>query len=130
MKGFKSLTVWQKSHDLVLAVYRGTKNFPAEERFCMIQQMRRSAISIAANIAEGFKRKTDKDYCHFLNMSEGSLEELKYYLILSKDLNYLREELFQALFLASEEVGRLLSGFTKKLIVVLSNQNGFGMMLW
>ena len=120
MKGFKNLTVWQKSHELVLEVYKGTLDFPSEERFCLIQQMRRSAISIAANIAEGSKRKTDKDYSHFLNMSEGSLEELKYYLILSQDLKYLHEELYQKLFLISEEVGRLLSGFVKKLRTPIS----------
>jgi len=115
MKGFRNLTVWQKSHELVLAIYKGTKDFPSEERFCMIQQMRRSAISVAANIAEGSKRRTDKDYCHFLNMSEGSLEELKYYLVLSKDLDYMREEMYQKFFLISEEVGRLLNGFVRKL---------------
>lgn len=115
MKGFKTLTVWQKSHELVLAIYKLTRDFPSEEKFCLIQQMRRSALSIAANIAEGSKRRTDKDYCHFLNMSEGSLEELKYYLILSKDLEYMSVELYEKLFLICEEVGKLLNGFIKRL---------------
>ncbi|MCK5260424.1 MAG: four helix bundle protein [Candidatus Omnitrophica bacterium] len=115
MSGFKSLTVWQKSHELVLEVYKRTRSFPSDERFCMTQQMRRAAISIAANIAEGSKRRSDKDYCHFLNMSEGSLEELKYYLVLSRDLKYLREEFYLKLFSFSEEVGRLLNGFVKRL---------------
>ncbi|MFQ6082332.1 MAG: four helix bundle protein [Candidatus Aminicenantia bacterium] len=73
MRTFQDLKVWQKSHQLVLEIYKITKKFPKEEKFGLISQFRRSAISIAANIAEGFKRKSNKEYSHFFNMSESSL---------------------------------------------------------
>lgn len=114
-KTFKDLIVWQKSHELVLLVYKHTKDFPNDERYGLTSQMRRAAVSIAANIAEGSKRKSDKDYAHFLNMSEGSLEELKYYFILSNDLNYCNVDVCATLQELANEVGRLLAGFIKKL---------------
>ncbi len=115
MQSFQDLKVWQKSHQIVLEIYRLTRNFPKEEKFGLISQIRRSAISVTANIVEGFKRKNDKDYGRFLNVAEGSLEETKYYLILAKDLNYLNSEDFEELIRLSEEVGRMLNGLIKKL---------------
>ncbi len=115
MKSFKDILVWNKAYSLVLEIYKLTKRFPQEEKFGLTQQMRRSAVSIIANIAEGNKRKSDKDFGHFLNIAEGSLEELKCYLILSKDLNYLTEKDFENLFSISEEIGRMLQGFIKAL---------------
>jgi four helix bundle protein len=105
---FQQLEVWQEAHKLVLMVYGLTKEFPSEERFGLVAQMRRAAISIPANIAEGFKRRGLQEKIRFYNISEGSLEELKYFFILSKDLTYLdsnQESLTQA-----ELVGRLLNG--------------------
>ena len=115
MKSFKDMKVWNKAYELVLKVYKVTKEFPREEKFGITQQMRRAVISIIANIAEGNKRKSDKDFGHFLNISEGSLEEVKCYLILSKDLGYLDENNYQKLFDLSEEIGRMLQGFIKTL---------------
>ena len=103
---FQDLIVWQKSHELVLDVYKITRNFPSEEKFGLISQMRRSAVSIPANIAEGFKRKGIRDKLNFYNISQASLEELKYYLILSKDLTYLTDN--YDLLRKSDEVGKLL----------------------
>ena len=85
---FEQLEVWQEAHKLVLMVYRVTKKFPSDERFGLVSQMRRAAVSIPANIAEGFKRRGIQDKIRFYNTSEGSLEELKYYFILSKDLDH------------------------------------------
>lgn len=105
---FQQLEVWQKSHKLVLMVYQVTKGFPGDERFGLVSQMRRAAISIPANIAEGFKRRGIQDKIRFYNIAEGSLEELKYFFILSKDLGYISSN--DDLIAQSETVGRLLNG--------------------
>jgi len=105
---FRQLEVWRESHKLVLIVYKVTKGFPGEERFGLISQMRRAAISIPANIAEGFKRRGIKDKIRFCNISEGSLEELKYFFVLSKDLGYISSN--DDLMAQAETVGRLLNG--------------------
>ncbi|MBC8378389.1 MAG: four helix bundle protein [Planctomycetes bacterium] len=87
-KKFEDLFVWQKAHKLVLSVYRATKEYPKEELYGLVSQMRRAAVSIAANIAEGFKKRTAAEKCRFLTIAHSSLEEVRYYMILSKDLNY------------------------------------------
>jgi len=87
-KNFVDLVVWQKSHQFVLDVYKYTNFFPKEEIYALTSQFKRAAISIAANIAEGFKKKSNKDKARFYNISQGSVEECRYYLILAKDLNY------------------------------------------
>jgi len=87
-KTFEDLVMWQKSHQFVLQVYKYTRSFPSEEMYGLTSQFRRASVSIAANIAEGFKKKGVKDKARFLNIAYGSAEECKYYLILSKDLNY------------------------------------------
>src|SRR5687768_1576379 len=87
-KSFKDLIVWQKAHSLVLEIYKQTKAFPKEEMYCLTSQIRRSSISVAANIAEAFKKKSSADKLRILNISQGSLSETEYYLILSKDLEY------------------------------------------
>ena len=86
---FSDLQVWQEAHQLVLRVYDITRKFPNDERFGLVSQMRRAALSIPANIAEGFKRRGLQDKIRFYNTAEGSLEELKYFFILSKDLGYI-----------------------------------------
>lgn len=105
---FQQLEVWQEAHKLVLKVYGLTKSFPDDERFGLISQMRRAAVSTPANIAEGFKRRGLQDKIRFYNTSEGSLEELKYYFILAKDLQYLPSH--EALMSQAEITGRLLNG--------------------
>jgi four helix bundle protein len=87
-KRFQDLVVWQKAHQFVLSIYRMTGSFPKSEMFCLTSQLRRSAISVAANIAEGFKKRGNADKARFLNIAQGSLEESRYYLILAEDLGY------------------------------------------
>jgi four helix bundle protein len=85
---FEDLIMWQKAHKFVLNTYKLTASFPKEELFGLTSQFRRAAISIAANIVEGYKKKGSKDKLRFFNISQGSIEECRYYLILSQDLNY------------------------------------------
>lgn len=80
INSFKDLIVWQKSHQLVLAIYSITKTFPKEEIFSLTNQLRRASVSIAANISEGYKKKTIPNKLNFINIAEGSLEEVKYYI--------------------------------------------------
>jgi len=87
-KNFTDLIVWQKAHQFVLNVYKYTSTFPKEEIYVLTSQFKRAAISIAANIAEGFKKRSNKDKIKFYNTSQGSLEECRYYLILARGLNY------------------------------------------
>jgi four helix bundle protein len=111
-KSFKDLIVWQKSHNLVLEVYRITKQFPKEEMFGLTSQFRRAVISIPANIAEGFARKGSKDKLRFYNIAAGSLNEVEYYLILSKELNYTDSS---SLIPKVEEIGRVLKAYTNSI---------------
>jgi len=115
-KSFRDLLVWQRAHELVLEVYKVTQHYPTEERFGLISQMRRAAVSVPANISEGFAKKGRKDKMNFYNIAQGSLEELKYYLMLSQDLGYLQT--IDTIFQKSEEVGRLLS----RLLTSLENR--------
>jgi four helix bundle protein len=110
---FEDLKVWRKAHELVLKTYQVTRDFPNDEKFGLVSQMRRAGVSIAANIAEGFKRRTLKDKSNFYNISQGSLEELRYYLLLSVDLGYLRDD--EKLQDLSAEIGRMLHGLIKSI---------------
>ena len=114
---FKGLIVWQKSHLLVLSIYKATKNYPKEEVYALTSQVRRAAVSIAANIAEGYKKKTTANKLNFLNISEGSLEEVKYYIVLSKDLEYINEKTANELDSLADEVGRLIHGYSKSVSI-------------
>ncbi|TVP63755.1 MAG: four helix bundle protein [Leptolyngbya sp. LCM1.Bin17] len=87
-KCFQDLIVWQKAHQFVLSTYVYSEGFPTNERYGLTSQLRRAAVSIPANIAEGFKRKTKPDKARMLNIAQGSLEECQYYLILAQDLGY------------------------------------------
>ena len=109
---FQDLSVWQKAHVLVLAVYRFSDAFPAKEIYTLTSQLRRATISVPANIAEGFKKKGPADKLRFLNIAQGSLEESRYYLILARDLGYGDSaELLAAL----DEVSRLLDAYSRSL---------------
>jgi four helix bundle protein len=111
-KKFEDLVVWQRAHQLVVKIYKLSKNFPRDELFGLTTQLRRAAVSVPANIVEGFKRATIPDKLRYFNIAQGSLEEVRYYLILSHDLAYadtggLKEDL--------EEVSRLLEAYMKSL---------------
>lgn len=107
-RSFQDLIVWQKAHAFVLAVYRLTEQFPRREMFGLTAQFRRAAVSVPANIAEGFRKHSDADKVRFFNIAQGSLEECRYYLILCRDLEYADSgELLAQL----EEVSRLLEGY-------------------
>lgn len=112
-KVFQDLIVWQKAHQFVLSMYNLSKNFPKTEIYGLTSQARRAAVSIPANIAEGFKKKTKLDKARYMNIAQGSLEECRYYLILAKDLDYgetmlLMDEL--------EEVSKLLEAYTSSIL--------------
>lgn len=110
---FRDLLVWQKAHAFALSVYRLTESFPDRERFGLSHQMRKAAVSIAANIAEGFAKRSRADKARFMNIAEGSLEECRYYLILTEDLGYGPAEL---LTVSLEEVSRLLNAYTRAIL--------------
>ena len=92
MQHYSKLEVWQRSHKLVLALYRSTELFPSSERYGLTAQLRRAVSSVPTNIAEGSKRAAPRDYAHFLNIAEGSLSETEYQVILSRDLGYVSED--------------------------------------
>ncbi len=108
IKSYKELTVWKKAHNLVLDVYRITKGFPAEKKFGLISQIRRAAVSVPANIVEGFRRKGKRDKINFYNYAQSSLDELDYEMLLSSDLSYYKE--YKQVAEEIEEVSRILSG--------------------
>lgn len=110
MHNFKELKVWQEARTLVKAVYQLSKAFPDDERFGLTNQVRRSAISIPSNIAEGCGRKTDKDFCHFLYVSQGSVFELETQLILALDLEYINQETFDTIEIEVTKVQKMLNG--------------------
>jgi four helix bundle protein len=112
-KRFEQLIVWQKAHQYVLGVYRFTDKFPRTEIYGLTSQLRRAAVSIPANIAEGFKKRGRADKVRFLNIAQGSLEECRYYLILAKDLNYGDTMQLQPQL---EEVSKLLEAYAAKIL--------------
>lgn len=110
---FQDLIVWQKAHRFVLDTYALTAQFPKSELYGLTSQLRRAAVSIPANIAEGFKKRTKPDKTRFLNIAQGSLEECRYYLILSQDLHY-ADTAPQTLQL--EEVSKLLNAYSRAIL--------------
>lgn len=111
---FEDLIVWQKAHAFVLELYGFTASFPKHEIYCLTSQMRRSAVSIPANIAEGFRKASQADRIRFFNIAQGSLEETRYYLYLAHDLGYGDANALRA---SSEEVSRLLSAYIRAIRV-------------
>ena len=111
-KIFRDLIVWQKAHQFAVEVYRYTSALQGKETYVLVPQMRRAAISIPANIAEGFKKKTAPDKARFLNIAQGSLEESRYYLILAKDLGYGDTSDLMAQL---EETSKLLESYLSKI---------------
>ena len=112
-RSFRDLLVWRKAHEFVLAVYAFTPGFPRQETYGLSQQLRRAAVSIPANIAEGFRRRGRLDKARFMNLAEGSLEECRYYLILTQDLGYGKTE---SLMSTLEEASRLLNAYARAIL--------------
>jgi len=111
-KSFQDLIVWRKAHEFVLLIYPFSQSFPNSETYGLTSQLRRASVSVPANIAEGFRRKTLPDKLRFLNIAQSSLEECRYYLILAQDLNYGDStKLMQQL----EEVSKLLNSYSSKI---------------
>jgi four helix bundle protein len=115
LQHFSKLQVWQRSHKLVLDIYRASSTFPNAERFGLTSQLRRATLSVPTNIAEGPKRKSGVEFARFLNIAEGSLSETEYLLIVSRDLGYLKAELVAKKLQEVSEILRMLNGLRRKL---------------
>lgn len=115
IKTYRDLIVWQKSMALVTEIYKITKTFPKDETYGLIAQMRRCAVSIPSNIAEGYGRNSSNDYVRFLCIAMGSLYELQTQLEISLNLKYLKEKDFKRFFESSREVERMLSSMIRKI---------------
>ncbi len=114
MQDFKKLQVWQKAHQLALAVYQNTASFPREELFGLTSQLRRAAASIPANIAEGCGRNGSAEMARFLQISMGSASELEYHFILAHDLKYLADDRYAELINLIIEIKQMLTGLIQK----------------
>jgi len=117
MQRFTELKVWQRGHALVLSVYRMTTGFPLNERYGLTSQVRRAALSVPTNIAEGSKRITSQEYARFLNIAEASLAETEYLLMVSRDLGYITTIMADKAFLEISELSRMLHGLRKNVEV-------------
>ena len=115
MRDFRRLKVWEKAHELSLAVYKATATFPQQELFGLTSQLRRGAVSIPANIAEGCGRSGEPELARFLRIALGSASELEYHIILSTDLCYLNKSVSQHLSKQVTDVKRMLTSFIQKL---------------
>jgi len=113
IQSFKDLEAWKEGHRLVLEIYKITKEFPKEERFALIDQMRRAAISITSNIAEGFSRQSLKEKIQFYSTALGSATELQNQIYIAKDLDYMKDERFKAIAGRATRVHKLLNGLIK-----------------
>jgi len=114
-KTFEDVEVWKKAHAWVLTVYRLTERFPKHELFGLTSQLRRAAVSVPANFAEGFKKNEHADKARFYNIAQGSLEECRYYMILARDLGYGNTT---SLLKALEEVSRMLEAYSRSMLAI------------
>ena len=114
IKSFTDLDAWKQGHNLVLMIYKETKSFPKDELFGLISQLRRCAVSITSNIAEGFSRQTLKDKSHFYSMALGSVTELQNQILIAKDVNYIDQKKFQEIAEQSIVVNKIINGLIKK----------------
>jgi four helix bundle protein len=117
---FENILAWQKAHAFTLLVYKTTRMFPEDEKFGLSSQFRRAAVSIEANIAEGYKKLGKADKLRFLNTSQGSLEECRTYILLSRDLEYISTEQFNILRDTIENTSKFLNSYCNGII----NNNG------
>lgn len=114
MRDFRELKVWQKAHQVTLAVYKATTDFPKQEMYGLTSQMRRSAASVPTNIAEGCGRSGHGDFLRFLHIALGSANELDYQLLLAHDLNFLRDDLYEQIANETTQVKRMLTALIQK----------------
>jgi four helix bundle protein len=114
-EGFRELITWEKAYKLALELYAVTRKFPKEEQYCLTSQIRRAAISVPANIAEGYERHYRKEYVQFLMVAKGSLGELEVHLLLSKDLGYVSLDEYSNIDKSRVEVVKILRGLIKSL---------------
>ena len=117
IKSFRDLLVWQKSMDMVLEVYRLVKKLPKEELYCLSSQLRRSAVSVPSNIAEGQQRKSTREFINFLSIARGSNAEVQTQLLICNGLNYLSKQEIQTAMQLTDEIGRMLNAIIDKLSV-------------
>ena len=115
LRSYKDLLVWQKSYKLCLLIYKVSKIFPKDEQYILVPQIRRAAVSIPSNAAEGYGRKTTKEYIQFLYIAYGSLCELETQILLANDLGYLDADKFKDIQAAIEEVERMLKALIRSL---------------
>jgi four helix bundle protein len=115
MKTYREILVWQKAMDFVTIIYKRTRHFPNEELYGLTNQIRRSAISIPSNIAEGFGRRSSPDFKRFLQISMGSPFEVQTQLEIAKNLEYIEENVFNELFQESREIERMLTAFIESI---------------
>jgi four helix bundle protein len=115
VKNYRELIVWQKAMDLVEAIYRETAGFPKEETYGLTIQLRRAAVSIPSNIAEGQGRRSTRDFLRFLSIANGSLREVETQITIARRLNYIQEERETVIFEMTSEVARLLHGLIRSL---------------
>jgi len=115
MKTYREINVWQKAINFVTMIYENTRVFPSEELYGLTSQIRRSAVSIPSNIAEGFGRRSSSDFKRFLLISMGSLFELQTQLEISKNLKYIKENIFDELYQESREIERMLFSFIRSI---------------
>ena len=113
IKSFTDLNAWKEGHQLVLLIYKATKSFPTEERFGLIDQMRRCSVSITSNIAEGFSRKSSKEKAQFFYMSLGSIAELQNQLLIARDIGYITRDDFKNIADKTIIVSKLINGLIK-----------------
>lgn len=112
-RSFQDLEMWQLAHAWVLKIYKVTESFPRHEMFGLTSQLRRAAVSVPANIAEGFRKKSAADKARFYNISQGSLEECRYYLILARDLGYADTA---DLSLDLDRIGRVIDSYVRAVV--------------
>lgn len=115
MKDFKQLKIWHKGIEIVMEIYKISKLLPAEEKYGIVSQINRAAVSIPSNIAEGSSRESDKDYKRFLEIALGSVFEVNTQLIIIKKLNLVKEEQINRIFVLLEEESKMISSFIKTL---------------
>lgn len=120
---FESLKVYQEAHLFVIEIYKVTKSFPRDELFGLVSQIRRASTSVVANIVEGNSRNHKKEFIQFLYLSNGSLEEVKYYLFLAKDLGYLNSSQYKNLQVKAENISKMINGLIKYLKTNLKSYN-------
>ncbi len=122
MQRFTELRVWERSHNLALAIYEATGEFPTEERFGLVAQVRRAAVSVAANIAEGSKRQSNRDYGHFLNLAQGSVAEVEELVMLSRDLGLLTRETAGELLERADHIARMLATLRTRVLKAVESE--------